>query len=167
MKFQGSAITKPTACWGADVSTELYQLLLLFSIITSWLKTQVSFYIYEKPITVIPKKSKLVTLDLKPLSTSTPNSEGIKPEKASYENLTNTAVATNLITTFLALILTLNNFIFNLKYFLEIKGCAMRTICAPSYENLFMTSFEQKHMYLLIKGKSLTYFRYIDDIFLI
>ena len=82
----------------------------------------------------IPKKSKLVTLDLKPLSTSTPNSEGIKPDKASYENLTNTTVATNLITTVLALILTLNNFIFNLKYFLETKGCAMRTICAPSSE---------------------------------
>ena len=30
-----------------------------------------------------------------------------------------------------------------------------------------MTSFEQKHMYLVIKRKSLTYFRYIDDIFLI
>ena len=30
-----------------------------------------------------------------------------------------------------------------------------------------MTAFERKHMYPLIKGKSLTYFRYIDDIFLI
>ena len=30
-------IIKPPACWGADVSIEIYELLLLFSIITPWL----------------------------------------------------------------------------------------------------------------------------------
>ena len=29
-------IIKPPACWGADVSIEIYELLLLFSIITPW-----------------------------------------------------------------------------------------------------------------------------------
>ena len=29
-------IIKPPACWGADVSIEMYELLLLFSIINSW-----------------------------------------------------------------------------------------------------------------------------------
>ena len=35
------------------------------------------------------------------------------------------------ITTFLALILTVNNFIFNCKNFSQIKGCATGTTCAP------------------------------------
>ena len=76
-------------------------------------------------------------------------------------------IATKVITTFLALIQTLNNFTFNLKNFLQTKGCVMGTICAPSYANIFMDHFELKYIYPLIEGKSLTYFRYIDDIFLI
>ena len=35
------------------------------------------------------------------------------------------AIATKVITTLLALILTLNNFIFNSKFYLQIKGSAM------------------------------------------
>ena len=31
-------IIKPPACWGADVSIEIHELLLLFSIITPWWK---------------------------------------------------------------------------------------------------------------------------------
>ena len=47
-------------------------------------------------------------------------------------------VATKVIT-FLALILTLNNFIFNSKFYLQIKGCAMGTICAPTYANICLS----------------------------
>ena len=69
--------------------------------------------------------------------------------------------------TFLALILTLRNFIFNSKHFLQIKGGTMETICAAPYENIFMNHFERKYIYPLIEGKSSIYLRYIDDIFLI
>ena len=43
----------------------------------------------------------------------------------------------------------------------------MGTICAPSYANTFMDHFERKCIYPLTEGKSLTYFRYINNIFLI
>ena len=43
----------------------------------------------------------------------------------------------------------------------------MGTICAILYANIFMHHFERKCIYPLIEEKSLTYFRYIDDIFLI
>ena len=43
----------------------------------------------------------------------------------------------------------------------------MGTICAPSYANSFMDHFEGKYIYLLIAGKSLTYFTYIVEILLI
>ena len=42
-------------------------------------------------------------------------------------------------------------------------GRAMGTTCAPSYVNIFMASFEAKHIYPYIK-ESLLYLRYIHDI---
>ena len=46
-------------------------------------------------------------------------------------------------------------------------GCAMGTICAPAYTNIFMAQFEMQHIYPHIKNKSILYLRYIDDIFMI
>ena len=43
----------------------------------------------------------------------------------------------------------------------------MGTICAPSYENIFMSELEEKYIYPLIKNKSAIYLRYIDDIFMV
>ena len=74
-------------------------------------------------------------------------------------------MATKVITAFLALILTLNNFIFNSRNYLQTKGCAMGTICALSYANIFMDHFEKKLIYPFIKGFSLIYPRFIDGIF--
>ena len=68
---------------------------------------------------------------------------------------------TLIITTFLALILTLNKFLFNSKFYLQIKGCA------PAYANIFMAEFEQKYVYPLIKDKSILFLSYIDDIFMV
>ena len=87
--------------------------------------------------------------------------------KISHGNFTKKTIATKATTIFLAFLLTLNNFVFNLINFLQTKGCAMETICAPSYANMFINRFERKYIYPLIKWKSLTYFRYIDDILLI
>ena len=39
--------------------------------------------------------------------------------------------------------------------------------CAPSYTNIFIARFEQKHIYPFIKGKIDFYLRYIDDVFFI
>ena len=71
------------------------------------------------------------------------------------------------ITTFLKLILILNNFVFNGEHYLQIKGCAMGTKCAPSYANIFMGQLETNIIYDKNKDKSLRYLRYIDDIFMI
>ena len=106
-------------------------------------------------------------MDVNSLYTSIPNNEGIASVKKKYDHYPNKTIPTKIITTFLALILTLNNFIFNSKFYLQIKGCAMGTICAPSYANIFMSEFEEKHIYPLIKNKSVIYLRYIDDIFMV
>ena len=98
---------------------------------------------------------------------SIPNNEGTVATKKRYNNYTHKTLPTKIIITFLPLILTLNNFVLNSKFYLQIKCCVMGTICAPAYANIFMAEFEQKYTYQLIKDKSIIFFCYIDDIFLV
>ena len=107
----------------------------------------------------------LVTMDVRSLCTSIPNNGGIAATKTRYDSYIHKTIPTKIIATFLALIL--NNFVFNSKFYLQIKGCAMGTICAPAYANIFMAEFEQKYVYPLIKDKSILFLRYIDDIFMV
>ena len=76
-------------------------------------------------------------------------------------------VATTGIVTLMSLILTLNNFVFNDKNYLQIKGCATGTICAPPFANIFMGKFEETFIYPYIQNLCILYLRYIDDLFLI
>ena len=41
----------------------------------------------------------------------------------------------------------------------------MGTISAPAYANIFMSEFQEKYIYPLIKNKSVIYLHYIDDVF--
>ena len=63
----------------------------------------------------VPVNSVLVTMDVRSLYTSISNNEGIAATKKRYDNVIHNTLPTKIITTFLALILTLNNFVFNLK----------------------------------------------------
>ena len=87
--------------------------------------------------------------------------------KKKPDHYPNKTIPAKIIATFLALILTHNNFVFKSKFYLQIKDCAMGTICSPSYASIFMSEFEEKHIYLLMKSKSVIYLRYIDDIFMV
>ena len=49
-------------------------------------------------------------------------------------------------------VLTLSNFIFNCRNYLQTKGYAMGTICAPSCTNIFMDHFEKNLYTHLSKG---------------
>ena len=61
----------------------------------------------------IPDNSYLVSLNVRPFYTSIPNYDGIKAVKTSLEKFLRRTVATKIITSFLLLILTLSNFVFN------------------------------------------------------
>ena len=77
----------------------------------------------------VPENSFLVTMDVKVLYTNIPNNEGIAAVKRKHDTMK--TVTTKVITTFLALILTLNDFIFKSKFYLQINSFAVGTICAP------------------------------------
>ena len=112
------------------------------------------------------KKSILLTMDVKSLYTNIPNREGIDAVKSHLEN-TDKQSMIPVISSFLWLILTLNNFQFNDTNYLQTSGVSMGTKCAPSYANLFMGYFEERYIYPHIANKNILYLRYIDDIFLI
>ena len=101
-------------------------------------------------IVKIPDNSYLVSLHVRSLYTSILNFEGTKAVKTTLENFPRRTVATNVITTFPLLILTLNNFVFSCTSYLQIKGCAMRTICAAAYAKIFMDHFE-KYFYSFLE----------------
>ena len=42
--------------------------------------------------------------------------------------------------------------------------CAMGTICAPIFANIFMTQFETRHLHPYFHDKALLFLRYIDDV---
>ena len=56
---------------------------------------------------------------------------------------------------YLALTLTLSNFIFNFKFYLQIKYCVTETVFATANANIFMPEFEVTLINLLIKNKSI------------
>ena len=76
-------------------------------------------------------------LSNKSLYTRIPNIEGIKPIKEEYEKHPFITVSKIKIK-FLTLIFTLNSFVFNSKFYLQVTGCAMNTIRSSTYANIFM-----------------------------
>ena len=96
-------------------------------------------------------------MDVRSLYTSIANNEGIAATKKIYDSYIHRTIPAKIITTFLALVLTLSNFALNSKFYLQTKGFAMGTICAQAYANIFMAEFEQKHIYPLIKDKSILF----------
>ena len=101
-------------------------------------------------------------MDVKALHTNLSNNEGIAAVKRKHDNYTKKTAATKVITTFLALILAFNNFIFKSKFYLQIKGCAVRTICAPKGNYILL----RREIHLIKKNYS-SYQRFIDNIFMV
>ena len=66
----------------------------------------------------------------------------------------------------LDMVLTMNNFRFDGNHYLQTAGTAMGTRVAPTYANIFMSDFEERHVYTYPKQPTL-WRRFIDDIFLI
>ena len=95
-------------------------------------------------------------MDVRSLYTNIPNNEGIQAVREKL-NDSPSRLPSRVITTFLMLILSLNNFIFNGINYLQTKGCAMGTKCAPTYANIFMGKFEETHIYPRIHEKTRIY----------
>ena len=77
------------------------------------------------------KDTILVTLDVRSLYTNIPNNEGLDAIKTYFRNraATGDRILSKVICTFLTLILTLNNFVFNGENYVQTNGASMGTMC--------------------------------------
>ena len=163
----GRPVISSINCHTANISKFVdYHLQDHVTKLPSYLKDTTDFINKTKDLQV-PPNTILATLDVCSLYTNIPNKEGIESIRTTLTKAGTPTPLKTIIITFLTLILTRNNFVFNGTHYIQIKGCAMGTKCAPTYANLFMGEFEEKHIYNLIKEKTKKYLRFIDDIFLV
>ena len=109
----------------------------------------------------------LCTLDVTSLYTNIPQTDGLQSVKNLLikERPSSFKPSNAYVLKLLEMVLTMNNFQFNYKNYLQINGTAMGTRVAPTYANLFMSEFETKHVYTYPK-QPLLWLRYIDDVFM-
>ena len=164
----GRPVVSSINCHTTNISKYVdYHLQPLVKQIPSYVKDTKDFINKINTVKSVPKNNYLVTMGGRSLYTNIPNPEGISAVKSAFDNYSTKTTSTKAITRFLALILTLNNFVFNCIHYLHIEGCAMVTICAPAYANIFMANFELKYIYPYIKDKTKMFLRFIDDLFMI
>ena len=115
----GRPVVSSVNCHTANISKHVdYHLQPVVKEIPSYVKDTQDFLKKLEKVKDIPLESLLVTLDVKSLYTNIPNNEGIKAVKESYEKCKEKTVSRKVIITFLSLILTLNNFVFNCTHYL-------------------------------------------------
>ena len=73
-------------------------------------------------------------MEVRSIYMSLPNNQGIAATSKRYASCIHKTLPTKIITKFQALILMLNNVVINSKFYLQIKGCGMGTICAPDMQ---------------------------------
>ena len=125
----GRPLISSINCYASKISGYVgYHLQPIVKEIPSYVQDTADIFRKNNQIDFVPNNSYLVSLDLKSLYANIPNAEGIKSVKTSWEKYSKRTASAKVINTFLALILTLNNFVFNCKNYLRIKGCTMATI---------------------------------------
>ena len=113
----------------------------------------------------------LVSLDIEALYLSIPQAVGIEmvlqrvfptsPPQATYNG------SKNLIRDLLRVIIRDNCFRFHDTFFLQTKGVAMGTKCAPPFANLFLGSLEEKALDQWKGTHPLLWLRFLDDILML
>ena len=126
--------------------------------IISYVKDTPDFIKKIETIDHLSDNSYLVSLDVRSLCTNILHKKGIETAKQKLRK-SKPDISIKAIFTFLKPILTLNNFVFNGINYLQKKGCAMGTKCAPSYANIFMGWFEEKFIFPLLTNENDFYLR--------
>ena len=113
----------------------------------------------------LPDKTILCTMDVTSLYTNIPTHDFIEACRYYLVRQHNTSKV-NILTKFMELVFTQNNFVFEGEHFIQILGTAIGTRMAPSGACLFMGRLEEEFL-SLASHKPLIWLRYIDDVFLI
>ena len=116
----------------------------------------------------VPNNCIIYTLDVTSLYTNIPHQEGIQAVSEQLAiHRTNLVKPSNLnIIKLIKIVLENSNFDFNGMHFQQRGGTAMGTKLAPSHANIFMSSFEDKHVYTY-PLQPILWQRFTDELFLI
>ncbi len=106
----------------------------------------------------------LFTMDVKSLYTNIPHEAGLRALRHFLNRRSSPTPPTNTVLRLAELVLRLNSFEFQGKFFNQVKGVAMGTRMGPSYANIFLGYLEKKLSLTSVRKPEL-YLRYIDDIF--
>ena len=116
--------------------------------------------------TDIPEGSFPVSIDVTGLYSNIPHEEGLECLNEALDTRQDETVPTNFLVTLMRLVLMLNIFTFNGKYYIQKIGTAMGTRAAVVFANLFMGKID-KLIKSVANGLIFFYKRYIDDILII
>ena len=129
----------------------------------SYIKDTYHFIDTIKAITV-PKDAILFSIDIDSLYTNIETRAGLEAVKIMFQKYPDSTRPEKDLLELLEINLTQNDFEFNNKYYLQIKGTAMGKKFAPSYANIYMAVWEETALEKC-RLKPTHYFRFLDDIF--
>ena len=135
--------------------------------VKSYIQDATDFISKLQQLNPLPHTVLLATMDVRSLYTNISNKDGLRALKEALDSRHSNEPQSELITSLMNHILTLNNVAFNGTNYLQVKGRAMDTIAAPSYATIVMGNFEEKFIYPHISADCLMYCRLNDDIFFI
>jgi hypothetical protein len=137
--------------------------------IKSYVKDTTHFLQLMKKLGKIPDGALLVTLDVVGLYPNIPLAQGITAAKQALVNFRpghNVKPSNNTLTKLLDLVLKRNNFTFNGRHYLQLRGTAIGTKLAVGFANNYVGFFERMFVYFYHKQPH-TWLRFIDDVFMI
>lgn len=111
----------------------------------------------------IPRNAIFFSADVDSLYTNIDIQAGLQTVKRIFEKHPNPQRPDEEVLKLLELNLTKNDFLFNGKYYLQIKGTAMGKRFAPAYANIFMANWEEE-VFAKCSKRPLHYYRYLDDL---
>lgn len=111
----------------------------------------------------IPSDFYFFSMDVDNLYTNIPIEAGITCVKNIFQKHPDPKRPDEELLELLRINLTRNDFMFNDKFYLQIKGTAMGKKFAPAYANIFMANWEQEAL-SKCKMKPAYYLRYLDDV---
>ncbi|KAL2076769.1 hypothetical protein ACEWY4_027632 [Coilia grayii] len=123
-----------------------------------------TYHFLEKIKTIkIPQTAFLFTMDVESLYTNIDTNLGLETIKLWFQKYPNPNRPDKYLLQLLEISLRRNDFEFDSRFYLQIKGTAMGKKFAPSYANIFMANWEEKALDAF-PLKPLHYYRFLDDI---
>lgn len=111
----------------------------------------------------VPLSAYFFTMDVASLYTNIDIPAGMRAVRKIFDKYPDPRRPDQELLQLLDINLTRNDFVFNEKYYLQIKGTAMGKTFAPAYANIFMANWEEE-VFAKCTQKPTHYCRYLDDI---